>query len=61
VKCDVGDIYKSLWRKPDVVKIGQKYQALYMEMYVLFIAAADLPLKSCFQVKWYVIRIAKEV
>jgi hypothetical protein len=32
MKCDDGDFYKSLWGKLDMVKIGQKYQALYMDM-----------------------------
>jgi hypothetical protein len=36
VKFDTGDSYEDLWETPDLIKIGQQYQALYWETEVSF-------------------------
>ena len=51
---------------PNLVKIGQKYQALYMKSQVRFIVAGNIKLprgkSALYRVKWYKAgRMAKEV
>jgi hypothetical protein len=33
IKFDIGDLYEISWETANLVKIGQKYEALYMKTY----------------------------
>jgi len=41
-KFDTGDLYKTCRDKPNLVKIGRKYRALYTEARVRCIVAGDI-------------------
>jgi hypothetical protein len=41
-----GDVYKNLPRNPNLIKIREKYQELYLKMYVHFIIAGDIKAPS---------------
>jgi hypothetical protein len=63
VKFGIEGFYKKNCRNPNLVKIGQKYRALYIRIYEVFIVAGDIksPYNRCFRLEWYQNVIADEV